>query len=255
MPDARGDDGIDLDGYCRAIESHLCRKNDGHLIRDRGPDLRSRAGLGRAGSAAQGGAGGHRSHVRALLPQGGASPAFAGQLLRGGRARRLRRLADVRSACRARPWPTAAGPSAHVALPDLAGSDEPDHAPRGASLPAHLERVANRLTLLRGDPRHDAAMDAALAGAALRDGRGPRQARARRVGRRASRSSPGSRPSMTNCWRSLVPAWRPERLQALLREAVDALAPFRQRMPPERIRGRTPGGGDASACVSRPGCP
>src|SRR5215216_1302925 len=31
------DDGIDLDGYCRAIESHLCRKNDGHLIRVAGP--------------------------------------------------------------------------------------------------------------------------------------------------------------------------------------------------------------------------
>src|SRR5215204_3628595 len=29
--------GIDLDGYCRAIESHLCRKNDGHLIRIAGP--------------------------------------------------------------------------------------------------------------------------------------------------------------------------------------------------------------------------
>src|ERR671912_1189753 len=31
------DAGIDLDGYCRAIESHLCRKNDGHLIRIAGP--------------------------------------------------------------------------------------------------------------------------------------------------------------------------------------------------------------------------
>ena len=31
------DGGIDLDGYCRAIESHLCRKNDGHLIRIAGP--------------------------------------------------------------------------------------------------------------------------------------------------------------------------------------------------------------------------
>src|SRR5215203_3131669 len=31
------EDGIDLDGYCRAIESHLGRKNDGHLIRIAGP--------------------------------------------------------------------------------------------------------------------------------------------------------------------------------------------------------------------------
>ena len=53
-------------------------------------------------------------------------------------------------------------------------------------LPVHLERVANRLTLLRGDQRNDAGIEAALACAALRDGRAARAARQARGSARAA---------------------------------------------------------------------
>ena len=79
--------------YCREIETYLCRKNDGHLIRVAGPSFELVSGWADAGRAAQGRVRRHRSVLRALLPQGAAAPAGADRFLRGRRARRVRRVA------------------------------------------------------------------------------------------------------------------------------------------------------------------
>ncbi len=229
-PDARGDEGVDLDGYCRAVEAHLCRKNDGHLIRVAGPAFDLVRGWAEQG-------------VPLKVALAGIDRTFERYYRKGARRRPLhvsfcdadvldvfddwRRALGLPSAAMAE----TAGPSSHVALPHFANSGEPDHAPRGASLPAHLERVANRLTLLRGDPRHDAAMDAALAGAALQmdaERQAARQARGSARAALITRLEAVDHELLAHARASLGP----ERLQALLREAVDALEPFRQRMPP-----------------------
>jgi hypothetical protein len=64
---------IDADDYCRQIEAHLCRKNDGHLIRIVGPAFEQVSGWAREGiplSVCR-----RRSSLRALLPERTAAPA------------------------------------------------------------------------------------------------------------------------------------------------------------------------------------
>ena len=61
---------MDPGALCRAVESYLCRKNDGHLIRIVGPAFEMVCGWGvRRHSAERGGAG-HRPELRALLRPG-----------------------------------------------------------------------------------------------------------------------------------------------------------------------------------------
>src|SRR5215203_6109712 len=178
------EDGIDLDGYCRAIESHLCRKNDGHLIRIAGPTFDLVRGWAEQG-------------VPLKVALTGIDRTFERYHRKGARRRPLQVSfcdADVldvfddwrralglsgagpaegtarTSVSGARPSESGARPSkcgAGTSVPATPIDHHPERPHGAASLPAHLERVADRLTLMRGDPHHDAAMETALAAAVL----------------------------------------------------------------------------------------
>ena len=130
--------------YCREIETHLCRKNDGHLIRIVGPsfDLVSRW-------AADG--------VPLKVALGGIDRYFERYYRKGPRRRPVRVDScdsDVRDVFDE--WRRAVGIGARRALahadepdPADASGDEEPTARRGVSLPAHLERAVRRLTSAR----------------------------------------------------------------------------------------------------------
>ena len=241
--------GIDLDGYCRAIESHLCRKNDGHLIRIAGPTFDLVRGWAEQG-------------VPLKVALTGIDRTFERYYRKGARRRPLqvsfceadvldvfddwRRALGLFGAGRSGGAPSAengvspaeceAGTSEYAGTAECgAGTSVPagalaERPHRAASLPAHLERVANRLTLLRGDPRNDEEMETALAAAVLqmdahrqasRGARGP--ARAALIAHLESLDD--------NLLARVRARLSPEQLDELRREAAETLAPFRERMP------------------------
>lgn len=116
--------------YCRAIETYLCRKNEGHLIRIVGPVFEQVAGW-----AAQG-------IPLAVVCRG--IDAYCDRYYAKGPRRRPVRIefceADILELFDG--WRRAVGVSA--------GGTDAGSAPKKDSLPAHLERVINRLTALRG---------------------------------------------------------------------------------------------------------
>jgi hypothetical protein len=237
-------DGIDLDGYCRAIEGHVCRKNDGHLIRVAGPTFDLVRGWAEQG-------------VPLRIALAGIDRAFERYHRKGARRRPLQvsfcndDVLDMFD-----DWRRALGLSGgvggasttessvdastvrheHDLRPGSASSVSPamssveHHGARGVTLPQHLERVANRLTVLRGDARNDAGMEAALARAVLEID-GHRQAA--RQARGAARAAIVTR--LLAVEEDLLAAARaglsPDRLERLAHEAGSALAPFRERMP------------------------
>jgi hypothetical protein len=228
--DGAEEDGIDLDGYCRSIEAHLCRKNDGHLIRIAGPTFDLVRGWAEQG-------------VPLKVALAGIDRTFERYYRKGARRRPLQvsfcdaDVLDVFDDWRralglagdAGPDGTGGrGPRLAPGAPATAG--EPGRTGRAASLPLHLERVANRLTLLRGDPGNDPAIEAALAAAVLemdahreaaRHARGT--ARMALIGRLAALDE-----ELLSLARGRLSAGQ---LQQLAREAADTLAPFRERMP------------------------
>jgi hypothetical protein len=218
------DDPIDLDGYCRAIESHLCRKNDGHLIRVAGPTFDLVRGWAESG-------------VPLKVALTGIDRTFERYYRKGARRRPLQVSfcdADVLDAFddwrRAVGLPGAghrASESARAVDGKSAHSERPD---RHRSLPLHLERLSRRLTLLRGDSRHDPGMDAALAAAVIE--LDSRRAAARQA-RGAARAALIARlDSLDDELLSHARArLSSEQLRRLSDEAGEALAPFRERMP------------------------
>ncbi len=148
---------IDRDAYCREIEAHLCRKNDGHLIRITGPAFE------RVMSWADQG-------VPLTVAQTGIDRYFERYYRKGPRRRPVRVEfcdADVLDAFDE--WRRAVGVS--IVVPDSHGGpdvEEPAPAPGKArrSLRAHLDGVMARLTVLRGSDQlrgvADEALDAAI---------------------------------------------------------------------------------------------
>jgi hypothetical protein len=211
------------DAYCRDVESYLCRKNDGHLIRIVGPAFEQVCGW-----AARG--------IPLKIVCRGIDRYFDRYYARGPRRRPVRIEfceADVLDVFDE--WRRAVG----ITPVD---ETEGDSHPR-ASLPAHLERLVARLTTLRAgggraalDPTLDAIvreLDAARAGS--RNVRGERREallqRLEALDRRlldAAREA--SEPALV------------ERLRA---EADEELAPFRQRMTADVYRQ------SREACVDR----
>ena len=122
-----------------------------------------------------------------------------------------------------------AGSSGTAATATSAG--RPERYSRRGSLPQHLERVANRLTLLRGDARNDAAVEAALTRAVLEIDSHRQSARQARGTARATIVT-----RLQALEEELLSVARaglsPDERQRLAREAADTLAPFRERMPP-----------------------
>ena len=134
---------MDLSDYCRTIETHLCRKNDGHLIRIAGPSFDVVARW-----AADG--------IPVKVAVGGIDRYFERYYRKGPRRRPVKIDFcdnDVRDLFDE--WRRATGVTAGAAAapPDAASqagdaTAEPVRR-RGPSLPEHLERVLTRLSSLR----------------------------------------------------------------------------------------------------------
>lgn len=128
----------DISTYCREIESHLCRKNDGHLIRIVGPSFDAVSAW-----AAKG--------IPLKVVFAGIDRYFERYYRKGARRRPVKVDfcdADVLEVFDE--WRRATGLSASAsgASPTVDGTTEHGR-PRGTSLPEHLERVLTRLSSLR----------------------------------------------------------------------------------------------------------
>jgi hypothetical protein len=136
--------------YCREIEAHLCRKNDGHLVRVVGPsfDLVSKW-------EAQG--------VPLKVAFEGIDRYFERYYKKGPRRRPVKIdfcEADVLDVFDE--WRRAVGAVTAERAADINESDAVDPRRRQASLPAHLERVVRRLTTARGGGSLGADFDALI---------------------------------------------------------------------------------------------
>jgi hypothetical protein len=203
--------------FCREIESYLCRKNDGHLIRVTGPsfDLVS-------GWAAQG--------VPLKVACAGIDRYFERYYRQGPRRRPVKIdfcEADVLDVFDE--WRRAVGVTAVPAVPGPADSPEK---PRGPSLPAHLERVLLKLTAARASGRLGDAFDALIdrVSAELETARasagGVRgDARQQLLARLGALDDELLREARS--------ALNERQLADLTREAAEDLASFRERMAPD----------------------
>jgi hypothetical protein len=216
--------GCELSGngtsdYCRDIETYLCRKNDGHLIRVVGPsfDLVS-------GWAAQG--------VPLRVAFTGIDRCFERYYRKGPRRRPIKIDfcdADVLDAFDE--WRRAVGLPAGG---DASGGGEPERDRRRhtASLPAHLERVVMRLTAARANGRLGESFDELIDAVAreLDVARGaagglrgdPRQALIARLAALDVELLQAARASLDERSRA-----------ALMNDAEGEVARFRDRMAPE----------------------
>ncbi len=201
--------------YCRAIESYLCRKNDGHLVRIVGPSFEKVCGW-----AARG--------VPIAVAQRGIDRCFERYYAKGPRRRPVRVdfcEADVLDVFDE--WRRAVGVPASADAPAGAEGDS-GGSWRHESLPAHLERVVARLTAARAgsDRSLDAVIDRIVreVDAARATAKGLRgNARAALLQRLAQLDA-----ELLTAARAQVPD--PAR-DELRREAEAELAPFRARMP------------------------
>jgi hypothetical protein len=145
--------GNETTDYCRRIETHLCRKNDGHLIRVVGPSFDLVAGW-----EAQG--------VPLNVALNGIDRCFERYYRKGPRRRPVKIdfcEADVLDAFDE--WRRAVGLPRNL---DEAAGDDPANQdrPRRGSLPAHLERVVMRLTAARATGRLGGEFDGLIDAAA-----------------------------------------------------------------------------------------
>jgi hypothetical protein len=130
----------DLSEYCREIETHLCRKNDGHLMRIVGPSFEVVSRWAQQG-------------IPLKVAMGGIDRYFERYYRKGPRRRPVKidfcdaDVLDLFDEWRRATGITASG-SVTTSATDVAG--EPARPVRkGPSLPEHLERVLLRLSNLR----------------------------------------------------------------------------------------------------------
>ena len=210
-------DTADLDSYCRSLEAYLCRKNDGHLIRIVGPAFEQVCGW-----AARG--------VPIKVAERGIDRYFERYYAKGPRRRPVQIQfceADVFDVFDE--WRRAVG--VPVRGEDEAAQGDADSSQRRhASLPAHLDRVIARLTMVRGGEdrslddtvdRMVRELDAARAG--VKGMRG--EARAAFIERLSGLDGELMADARANSGT--------ETLRQLEVEADAELAPFRDRMAPE----------------------
>jgi hypothetical protein len=216
---------IDVESYARELEAHLCRKNDGHLIRITGPAFEQVQGW-----AAQG--------VPVKVAEAGIDRYFERYYRKGPRRRPVRIEfceADVLDAFD--DWRRAVGVTNIV--PDAAGGpdvEEPQPAARPRrSLSSQIESALARLTVLRGsdqaDPALGSALDVAVRGLdALR----PEAARVRGEARDElmRRIAAIEEELAAAAVGSLDPAER----STLEQEAAAELEPFRERLSDDAYR-------------------
>jgi hypothetical protein len=211
---------VDRSEYCREIETYLCRKNEGHLIRIVGPAFEQVCGWAERG-------------VPLKIAFRGIDRYCERYYSKGPRRRPVRVEfceADVLDSFDE--WRRAVG----VTVSGQGGDGDLDPVPRKPALAAHIERVIARLTALRAGGQRSAAFDVRLAGAVreldhlLSDAKRARgEARADIIARLGALD------------RTLVTAALDEidavQAESLKREAETELAPFAARMAPVE-RGR-----------------
>ena len=214
--------------FCQQIEIHLCKKNDGHLIRVTGPsfDLVN-------SWAAEG--------IPLKVACAGIDRYFERYYRKGPRRRPVKIdfcEADVRDVFDE--WRKAIGATvaASAAASESAATLSESSATlsgsrnKGPSLPAHLERVVLKLTAARAGGKLGDEFDVLIdrvsreldtARAAAGGVRGDaRQALISRLSALDAELLQGARATLTDA-----------DLSALTREAGDELASFRERMPPD----------------------
>jgi hypothetical protein len=209
--------------YCREIEAHLCRKNDGHLIRVVGPSFDLVSGWASLG-----------------IPL---KIAFAGidRYCERARRRTARRRpvridfceADVLQAYDE--WRRAVGLTAPSTPSEETSLATPaDSRPRSGSLPAHLERVLLRLSSARASGAIGAAFDPLIDRAAREldlvraDARGLRgEARKQLLDRLVALDS--------ELMQAAHSALDEASAVAVARQADEELAPFGDRLPPDAL--------------------
>ena len=209
-----------VEDYCRAVEAHLCRKNDGHLIRIVGPAFEQVCGWATRG-------------VPLTVAKRGIDRYFERYYAKGPRRRPVRVEfceADVLDVFDE--WRRALG----ITIADVSTAPEgetPESSPqerRHESLPAHLERVVARLTALRAGA--DRSLDATIEEIV-------REVDVARAGAKGLRGD--ARQALIDRLRTLdrtllesayAQCDEPTR-QALMVEADSELTPFRARMAPE----------------------
>jgi hypothetical protein len=208
--------------YCRQLESYLCRKNDGHLIRIVGPAFEQVCGW-----AARG--------IPLKIACRGIDRYFERYYAKGARRRPVRIEfceADVLDVFDE--WRRAVG----VAL----DSTDAEASRRQVSLPAHLERVIARLTSLRAgsDRSLDDVLDAIV-----------RELDTAQSGAKAIRGDARERliERLRVLERALLQACRarvePIAMAEIEGEADAELAPFRDRMPADAYQR------SREACIDR----
>jgi len=202
--------------YCREIETYLCRKNEGHLVRIVGPAFEQVCGWAIKG-------------VPLKVVFRGIDQYCERYYAKGPRRRPIRIEfceADVLDLFDA--WRRAVG----VAAADRLHDDPEPPAPRKPALASHIERAIARLTTVRDKSQRSPAFDEAIDVAVRElDGmNGPaRQARGdaraqiiealARIDRRVLEASAAVIDDST--------------ASALRHEAEDELAPFGSRLPPD----------------------
>ncbi|MBI4886968.1 MAG: hypothetical protein HY824_07740 [Acidobacteria bacterium] len=219
----------DRDAYCREVESYLCRKNDGHLVRIVGPAFEQVCGW-----AARG--------IPLKIVFRGVDRYFERYYAKGPRRRPVRiEFCDADVLDVFDEWRRAVGVAQAEAR---AGGAEDAEASgrRRESLSGHLDRVVARLVARRGG--EDRSLDAVLDDVV-------RELDAARAGSKALRGE--RREALLQRLRDLdarlLDAARAaadgDTLARLAAEAEAQLSPFRGRMPPAAYAQ------SAQACVDR----
>ena len=149
-----------IDEYCREIETYLCQKNDGHLIRVVGPSFEVVSGWAEQG-------------VPLKIALAGIDRYFERYYRKGPRRRPVKidfcdaDVLDVFDEWRRATGVLSMSASSETSAPSEISNLHSPNSNKGPSLPAHLERVVLRLTSARaggslGD-EFDALIDRAAA--------------------------------------------------------------------------------------------
>lgn len=139
----------ELPDYCRQIESYLCQKNGGHLVRIVGPAFETVRGWADQG-------------VPLKVAFRGIDRTVERTNAKGGRRRPLRIefcAADVLEAFD--DWRRAIGAGASRVAEDGASAEEPGSQSRKGSLAAHIDRSLSRLLVVKAD-RSDRGFDVVI---------------------------------------------------------------------------------------------
>jgi hypothetical protein len=142
--------GTESVDFCREIETYLCRKNDGHLIRVTGPSFELVSSW-----AAQG--------IPLKVAYAGIDRYFERYYRKGPRRRPVKIdfcEADVLDVFDE--WRRAVGLTTGVATVSGPPEESPERPVRGPSLPAHLERVLLKLTSARASGKLGDHFDALI---------------------------------------------------------------------------------------------